>query len=286
MSTLPSVVDEMMGSSNVTQLDGNFAIIDQGEQMRIIKDLLPPETDKEIKPLSVASAIASLKSAYATEEDIMQGKKSKNQLPKALQAALKIYPAYRQHLLSTNSIDFDDLIYMARELLLDNEEVRDRLTRRWTHVLVDEFQDTSRPQMELVKLLTGNSLLVVGDADQSIYSWRGAHVGSLSDFDQDFPECDTVYLMENYRSTSNIVKAAQKVISASSSSSASSGADQLRQSMKPRRGAGPSPRVVACEDGKAEGKLAQVALCILFFRSRTGSHYISTFCSRVRCQAH
>jgi hypothetical protein len=99
---------------------------------------------------------------------------------------------------------------------------------------------------------------VVGDADQSIYSWRGAHVGSLSDFADEFEGylgvgVHTSYLMENYRSTSNIVNAAQKVISASSGKS-STGADKLRQNMKPKRGAGATPRIIACKDEKAEGR--------------------------------
>jgi DNA helicase II / ATP-dependent DNA helicase PcrA len=149
---------------------------------------------------------------------------------------------------------------MTRELLMENDDVRERLQRRWTHILVDEYQDTSRIQMNLVKLLTSGSLFVVGDADQSIYSWRGAHAGSLSDFEvefrQDFGDVSTVYLMENYRSTSNIVEAAQKVISQSGDSK--SGADNMRQNMKPKRGTGPAPRVIACLDDKAEGKLLLV----------------------------
>jgi DNA helicase-2/ATP-dependent DNA helicase PcrA len=104
--------------------------------------------------------------------------------------------------------------------------------------------------MDLVKLLTSSSLFIVGDADQSIYSWRGAHAGSLMDFADEFGtgNVETIYLMENYRSTSNIVKAAQKVISGTSDR-----AETLRQSMKPTRGEGPSPRVIACKDAKAEG---------------------------------
>jgi DNA helicase-2/ATP-dependent DNA helicase PcrA len=87
---------------------------------------------------------------------------------------------------------------------MKDRELKERLHKRWPHILVDEFQDTSRSQMDLVKLLTSSSLFVVGDADQSIYSWRGAHVGSLDDFATEFRRyagdgVSTVYLKENYR---------------------------------------------------------------------------------------
>jgi DNA helicase-2/ATP-dependent DNA helicase PcrA len=263
LGSLPTVIEDMAGSRNVTFLDGNFAIVDQGEQLRILKESLK-EVDVDLKdydnlkPFAVLAAISDCKSKIAEGKNPFQANAdSRKPLPKAVKVAHKVYPLYREKLLATNCIDFDDLIYMARELLFEHEEVRERLQRRWTHILVDEFQDTSRSQMDLIKLLTASSLFVVGDADQSIYSWRGAHVGSLSDFADEFQGylggVHTVYLMENYRSTSNIVNAAQKVISASSGKS-SSGADKLRKNMKPKRGSGATPRIIACKDEKAEGK--------------------------------
>ena len=266
LGTLPSVTADMVGSQNATFLDGNFAIVDQGEQLRILKECLTEAEvdlkDYDLKPFAVLNAISDVKAKKAAGQDPFLANNNKKQLPKALRVAGKVYTFYREKLLATNCIDFDDLIYMTRELLLEHEEVRDRLQRRWTHVLVDEFQDTSRSQMDLIKFLTSSSLFIVGDADQSIYSWRGAHVGSLSDFANEFEGylggVHTVYLMENYRSTSNIVNAAQKVISASSGKS-STGADKLRQNMKPKRGSGPTPRVVACKDEKAECKYLEFA---------------------------
>lgn len=250
LASLPSVHSEMVGTVNETVLDGGFAVVDQGEQIRIVKEILErpdsPPKGKDVKPFAVLNQIAKLRS------DTSRDKKRESDLEKV---AKFVRPFYRQSLLSSNSLDFDDLIYLTHELLRENQEVRDRLNRRWSHVLVDEFQDTSRVQMELVKLLTSKSLLVVGDADQSIYSWRGAHAASLSDFSDEFKghptgSVDTIYLMENYRSTSNIVKAAQRVISGSGGSS---GADKLRQRMKPTRASGPSPRVVALKNAKEEG---------------------------------
>jgi DNA helicase-2/ATP-dependent DNA helicase PcrA len=262
LGSLPTVMNDMRGSQNVTFLDGNFAIVDPGEQLRVLKESLTVVDvdlkDYDLKPFAVLNAISDIKSKIAAGEDPFQARADRKPLPKALRVAVKVYPLYREKLLASNCIDFDDLIFMARELLLEHEEVKDRLQRRWTHILVDEFQDTSRSQMDLIKLLTSSSLFVVGDADQSIYSWRGAHVGSLSDFADEFEGylgvgVHTSYLMENYRSTSNIVNAAQKVISASSGKG-SSGADKLRQNMKPKRGSGSTPRIIACKDEKAEGR--------------------------------
>jgi DNA helicase II / ATP-dependent DNA helicase PcrA len=286
LASLPSVVDDMQYSSNVTVLDRSFAICDQSEQLRIIKNCLEGrkidlKTTPDIKPLEILTAVGQLKTERSTGV-MNNNNNNKKPISKIRQIATLIYTDYRQHLLSSNCIDFDDLIQLARELLFHHPPVRQQLQRTWPHVLVDEFQDTSQSQMDLVKLLTSSSLFVVGDADQSIYSWRGANAASLSEFAQEFQTfctssgsssssgggggtVNTVYLMENYRSTSNIVKAAQKVISTSSqgggdgeasvsSSPSGTGADQLRQAMKPKRGVGPKPRIVAFQDDKAEAE--------------------------------
>lgn len=259
LSSLPSVAFDMQYAMNATQLDQNFAIIDQSDQLRIIRQLLnakEEEIPEEIKPMIILTAIGQIKLQLAQGQDPFSSNNKSKPRSSVSKLAMEFYPKYREELLSTNCLDFDDLIYMTRELLTIHPDIQRKLHQRWSHILVDEFQDTSRIQMDLVKLLTSGSLLVVGDADQSIYSWRGAHASSLMDFADELEghpsgEMKTVYLMENYRSTSNIVKAAQKVIS--SSDEKKSAADKIRQEMKPKRGAGPSPRVVACADAKAEG---------------------------------
>jgi DNA helicase-2/ATP-dependent DNA helicase PcrA len=242
---LPSVQREMLGSRNMTNLDGTFAILDQNDQLRIVKEIMKLigvdlQREKDLKPLTILTAVGKIKAGQVNDRDI-----GKNRV---LSIARDVYPLYRQQLFASNALDFDDLIDMTRELLEQNQTIRELLQRRWPHVLVDEFQDTSKVQLELVKLWTSSSLLVVGDADQSIYSWRGAHVESMMDFEKVFRDVHTVYLMENYRSTTNIVKAAQKVISSSDNVIAA----DLRQDMKPMRGKGPTPRVLACANGKAE----------------------------------
>lgn len=253
LSSLPSVAADMSKSLNETLLDGGFSIIDQSEQLRLTKEILNAKgidlkNYKDIKPLNIVNAMGRIKGELAAGKNPFDSKRKDTTLQKI---AKSIYYDFREQLLSNNSLDFDDLIYLARELLLNNQEVRNRLQSFWTHILVDEFQDTSVSQMDIIKLLSTDSLLVVGDADQSIYSWRGAQPTSLMDFGKEFDSVETVHLMENYRSTANIVKAAQMIIA---NSGHVSGADKLRQEMIPKRGLGVAPRIVACADGKAEGE--------------------------------
>jgi len=217
LSSLPSVVRDMTGSRNPTVLDGSFAIIDEGDQLRLLRECLEDAGidlgKANLKPRPVMTALSECRELSSRGVDPLQhiasamssSKRGENtpRVSKAMEVAAKVYYLYREKILSRNCLDFNDLMYLARELLINHPDVRESLQRRWTHVLVDEFQDTSRTQMDLVKLLTSSSLLVVGDADQSIYSWRGAHVGSLSDFEGEFEgflgEVTTIYLMENYR---------------------------------------------------------------------------------------
>ncbi|KAI2488939.1 UvrD-like helicase C-terminal domain [Fragilaria crotonensis] len=245
LSSLPSVMKDLMGSGMTASLDSSFAIIDQSDQLRFVRELMKEKgidltKEKELKAQSVLSAMAKVKAGNLDPKEVRRSR--------LLSIATEIFPRYREQLLLGNALDFDDLISLTAELLNVNGTIRDSLRRRWPHVLVDEFQDTSEVQLDLVKMLTSKSLLVVGDADQSIYSWRGAHVESMSDFGRAFPAVHTVYLMENYRSTTNIVHAAQKVIAGSKSTSAK----DLRQAMKPMRGSGSNILVRGCANAKAE----------------------------------
>ncbi len=210
LQSLPSVEDDMVGRQEASvNLDGSFAILDASDQLRILKECLDETKidlkNSSVKPLQILTAIGTIKEALALGKDpLNEFDESKKPIPRPLKYARDIYSLYRGKLLSNNALDFDDLILMTREILIMFPELRERLHRRWPHVLIDEFQDTSRIQMDLVKLLTSSSLLVVGDADQAIYSWRGAHAGSLSDFRTEFEDfteegVHTVYLKENYR---------------------------------------------------------------------------------------
>lgn len=291
-------------------LDGSFNILDQSDQLRLLKDILKEHNiqlsspaaassssggkGNDIRPITVLNAISLLNTEEAlssTQRGPKNEEESDKMSRKVRQIATQIRIPFQKAKYSQNSVDFDDLILLSRELLLNHPEIREVLHRRWRHMLVDEFQDTSQVQLELVRLLTTNSLFVVGDGDQSIYSWRGASPESMtSDFELAFHnkkhgwegllkqdislkqylericrssataelpdsvtlEVQSVYLMENYRSTTNIVRAAQRIISASESNNGESTQDSMRRDMKPMRGNGPSPRVLACKDGKSE----------------------------------
>ena len=128
--------------------------------------------------------------------------------------AAEVYPRYQSALKAFNAIDFDDIIMLTSELLQNHSEVLQHWQERFRYVMVDEYQDTNASQYLLVNLLAGGygNLCVVGDDDQSIYGWRGADVGNILDFEKDFKECRVVKLEQNYRSTGNILEAANHVI--------------------------------------------------------------------------
>jgi DNA helicase-2/ATP-dependent DNA helicase PcrA len=125
-----------------------------------------------------------------------------------------IYEEYRKELRKANALDFDDLLLETVRLLKAAPEVRDYYNRRFQYVMVDEYQDTNRPQYELMRMLAGtrHNICAVGDEDQSIYSWRGADIRNILEFEKDFPEAKIVRLEQNYRSTQNILQAASAVV--------------------------------------------------------------------------
>ncbi len=125
-----------------------------------------------------------------------------------------IYEAYRKEMAKNNALDFDDLLLETVRLLKSSSEVRERYQRRYKYLLVDEYQDTNRPQYELMKLLAGErrNVCAVGDEDQCIYSWRGADIRNILEFEQDFPNAKIIRLEQNYRSTQVILEAAGAVV--------------------------------------------------------------------------
>src|SRR5438045_4429350 len=125
-----------------------------------------------------------------------------------------VYEEYRKELIKANAMDFDDLLLEAARLLKSVSAVREYYNRRFQYILVDEYQDTNRPQYELMRMLAGNrhNVCAVGDEDQSIYSWRGADIRNILEFEKDFPEAKIIRLEQNYRSTQNILQAASAVV--------------------------------------------------------------------------
>jgi DNA helicase-2/ATP-dependent DNA helicase PcrA len=191
-------------------LDSSFLIYDSDDQRRLITQALK-ELDldsKQYRPTSVHAAISRAKNDLIPPESY--------QPPTYWhEAVARAYERYNALLTERNALDFDDLLLKAEQLFREHADVRERYQRRYRHILVDEFQDTNRAQYELLKHLVeehAGSIYVVGDEDQSIYSWRGADFRNVLRFRQDYMQAQVYLLEQNYRSTGNILKAARQVI--------------------------------------------------------------------------
>ncbi len=187
-----------------------FLICDDSDQLGIVKSALGevgPEA-KSIKPRDALSAISRAKN-HGVGEVRLRGTDRKH--TEILNA---VYSSYRDELLETDALDFDDLLREAVRLLQSFDDVRTRLQARYQFLLVDEFQDTNKAQYEIVRLLAGKrrNICVVGDDDQSIYSWRGAEIGNILNFETDYPAAKVVRLEQNYRSTARILEAASALV--------------------------------------------------------------------------
>ncbi len=191
----------------------NFSIYDDDDQISIVKAAyrrLGLDDKQFLQHRAVLSLISHSKSCKKTPEDVYSEAKD----PKIAKVA-KVYEEYEKALRQANALDFDDLLLEAVRLLYHDEEIRGAHNRRLTYLMIDEYQDTNRSQYELMRLLsqTHNNVCVVGDEDQSIYSWRGADIRNILDFEKDYPNARTIRLEQNYRSTKNILEAASAVVS-------------------------------------------------------------------------
>ena len=183
----------------------NFSIFDESDQMGLMKKLAARIHDKEnpLDPNLARNVISKAKNFGIGEPD------------ETGTALGSLFSKYQNELRSLNAMDFDDLLLKARELLRDHPEARADLRSRYRHILVDEFQDTNKLQLELVSLLAADerpNICVVGDDDQSIYGWRGAEAANLLEFERHFPGPEVIKLEQNYRSTDVILSVANRLI--------------------------------------------------------------------------
>ena len=194
----------------------SFSIYDTDDQKRVVKRVMQAlnlETDgRGISLNAVMTEIDRAKNHGLLPKDFAA--QNKGFVFPAEMAARRVYPRYQDELRKMNAMDFGDLLLLALELLKHHPEARERLKRRFRYVLVDEFQDTNRVQFEILKLIVEDhhNLAVVGDDDQAIYRWRGAEVGNILGFPTLYPEATVVKLEQNYRSTGNILAAANAII--------------------------------------------------------------------------
>jgi DNA helicase-2/ATP-dependent DNA helicase PcrA len=188
-----------------------FTIFDENDQQGIVKQIMKRMglDTKQMTPRSVQGRISWAKNHMVDPQDYFLSSKD----PTGERVA-QIFKAYQDDLRKNNAMDFDDLLLEAVHLLKASGEVRERYQRRYQYVLVDEYQDTNRPQYELMKLLAGEhkNVCAVGDEDQSIYSWRGADIRNILEFEKDFPNARIIRLEQNYRSTQIILEAAGAVV--------------------------------------------------------------------------
>ena len=191
-------------------LDRDFTIYDADDQLNVVKAALAELNldEKKYKPSSIHAAISTAKNELIAPEDF-KADTYFNEI------AGRVYTRYNAILRANNALDFDDLLMETVLLLRRNPAVREKVQERYLHVLVDEFQDTNIAQYELVKLIAGRhgNLFCVGDADQSIYAWRGADHRNVLRLREDYPGLNVITLEQNYRSTQTILDAAMAVIS-------------------------------------------------------------------------
>ncbi|MGV0397304.1 UvrD-helicase domain-containing protein [Corynebacterium suicordis] len=198
-------------------LNSNFTIYDSDDSKRLIT-LVIKDHDldiKEFSPRGTLSVISNWKNELVGPDGAMQDAKTSHNVHREKIAAL--YRDYQQRLRGANAVDFDDIIGEVVAILRRSPEVTEHYRRRFRHVMVDEYQDTNHAQYELVSALVGKGpnmaeLCVVGDADQSIYAFRGATIRNIEEFERDYPEARTILLEQNYRSTQTILTAANAVI--------------------------------------------------------------------------
>jgi DNA helicase-2/ATP-dependent DNA helicase PcrA len=191
----------------------DFVIYDEADQQNVVKAAMKRlgiDDKQQLTPRNVLGRISWAKNHMLDPQQVYLESTEPN-----TERVAQIYEVYRQELAKSNALDFDDLLLYAVRVLKASGETRERYNRRYRHILVDEYQDTNRPQYELMRMLAGSehNVCAVGDEDQSIYSWRGADIRNILEFEQDFPEARIVRLEQNYRSTQNILQAASAVVS-------------------------------------------------------------------------
>jgi DNA helicase-2/ATP-dependent DNA helicase PcrA len=197
-----------VGNDGLTR---SFAIYDENDQQGIVKQIMRRMglDTKQLTPRTVLGRISWAKNHMVDPQEYYLASKDPNS-----ERIAHIFKGYQAELRKNNALDFDDLLLEAARLLKVSGEVRERYQHRYRYLLVDEYQDTNRPQYELMKLLAGErkNVCAVGDEDQSIYSWRGADIRNILEFEKDFPNARIIRLEQNYRSTQVILEAAGAVV--------------------------------------------------------------------------
>ncbi len=237
--------------------DSHFVIFDADDQIRVVKRALRDLDldEKQYRPHSIHAAISRAKNELLLPEDFPI-KTYRDEVVR------RVYEQYHKLLLASNALDFDDLLLWTAFLLAEYPEVCQQYARRYQHVLVDEFQDTNMAQYTLLKHLASfhRNIFAVGDADQSIYRWRGADYRNVRRFEQDFSDAQVILLEQNYRSTQNILDAAMAVIDQNP--------QRRRKKLFTGRGAGKKITLHEAHDDRAEAAFVVDAIASLVARGQ------------------
>ena len=234
--------------------DKNFSIIDSDDQLKLVRDSMKeldiPDSQHKPKPKSVLMAISCAKNKLQSieEYEMLEGKSPFGAV------VSRVYKRYSDKLLANNAMDFDDILVNMVKLLSGHPDICEQYRSKFRYIMVDEYQDTNMPQYKAVMLLAGGyrNICVVGDDDQSIYSFRGADVRLILSFEKDFPGAKVIKLEENYRSTANILNAANCVISH----------NRKRKSKTLRTGGEDGDKVVVMLSDDSQGEATFVAKTI------------------------
>jgi len=201
-------------NAELVGLTRHFSIMDRSDSTKIIKDCLKKlDMDpKQFEPGKILNIISREKGNLMTAGEYVGGMEMKGYTLQAVVA--QIWPMYEESLKKEKALDFDDLLLKTYHILKNNPKIIERYQDLWQYIHVDEYQDTNKVQYAITKLLAekNKNICVVGDIDQSIYSWRGADIQNILSFENDYPEAKVILLEENYRSTQTILAAANEVI--------------------------------------------------------------------------
>lgn len=193
---------------SMLERESNFILLDSDDCKKIIKSI-----ESKIATSSLLSAISFYKNATLSPSEVLSSAKDSEE-----RRIAKVYEEYEEYLLRNNLVDFDDLLYLTYLILEQNPSLASNISKRYAYIMVDEYQDTNPLQYKILRLLTKehSNLCVVGDDDQSIYGWRGADIRNILEFTQDFPNAKMIKLEQNYRSTPEILRVANALISKNS----------------------------------------------------------------------
>lgn len=231
----------------------DFTIYDEDDSEKLIKECLKASNQKESLVKAVKAQISNAKNHLIKPEEYVD-----------------IYQLYQAKLKEYNAVDFDDLLSLVVKLFREHPEVLEKYQKKWSFVLIDEYQDTNAAQHEIIKLLSlhHKNVFAVGDPDQSIYSWRGANIQNILDFERDFPGARIVRLEQNYRSRTTILNAANALIKHNSS--------RYEKNLWSALGPGEKIGLYICENDHAEADFVvrqisklQIPLseCVIFYRT-------------------